>query len=815
MPSVTILRRLKSIVAHCFYRRSSLACGSLSRQLWLLLSVQTVLFAMIALTVSVYYLQRGILNGYEQTAVITVNGLATEISTQSTYAGRLFRVLAELRAAERLANSAEIGVERPIIPYHRSGDIKAAPFSNQIEEILQDAGPASTLRIYRRDSNGISQETVAPPDNPYLDQPENQRIHRDMLDRLLALPAGDWAAEIVTYSKPPARHIVPPRSILHASTISFIYVAAVDPDQHGNDAGLNRHEADVDRIAVVARPLSNLLATIPACPLASCSILFRTDSGFAAWQDGSRWTEDTGPSARHALASGIPVATDESHVHATAEIPTIPGAYIVLTADRATLNSGFADYRNTLILLTLVAFSLITVFGHRYLRSRLVEPVESLEKAFHQLESGNFDIRLEPSGNNEISRLSNAFNQMAIQLERITDELVDSQQRHRMLINNNVVAMLVVTENDRRIIFANYSACRLYKFQDSQPVGATLDHYTTEGRAKSDVERAIEGPHRTMHTIETGQVKHIEMTAAPVTMTDDPFVLLMLRDVSHEVDLEREMKIVRHSLEKSLTDRTDHLEKALAQAQKVKEQQAEHQAMLAHELKNPLAVIISASEWVLRQPEISQASFRRVNRSLSSAKRIEVLLGTALETARFETGRLQPVIEPVDLAQAIARVVKQHSKIDRSHHYEITVSQENWLVDIDPRLFEHVLANLLSNSAKYSHPESQIDVVLTRSPDIGRDIIVKVRDSGIGIPADEVDKIFDKFFRATNTGSVLGDGVGLFFCRSMIELFGGRLEVDSREGHGTVMSIVLPASTAMEAGGGDALPIVPQIEVVA
>jgi two-component system sensor histidine kinase KdpD len=104
-----------------------------------------------------------------------------------------------------------------------------------------------------------------------------------------------------------------------------------------------------------------------------------------------------------------------------------------------------------------------------------------------------------------------------------------------------------------------------------------------------------------------------------------------------------------------------------------------------------------------------------------------------------------------------------------------------------------VLTNLLDNAAKYSPDESPIEVTVEQDDGI----TVHVLDHGIGVPEDAAEKVFDKFYRADNTGSVGGAGLGLSICRGIIEAHGGRIRVENRPEGGTDIAFTLPVAETM------------------
>ncbi len=126
------------------------------------------------------------------------------------------------------------------------------------------------------------------------------------------------------------------------------------------------------------------------------------------------------------------------------------------------------------------------------------------------------------------------------------------------------------------------------------------------------------------------------------------------------------------------------------------------------------------------------------------------------------------------------------------------------MLRVDAAALRSILVNLLENAVKYSPPEGTIEVGLSRSD---REVRIHVRDEGEGIPADEIDTIFDRF-RRRDPGSPGGSGVGLglYIVRSLAQAHGGRVSVRSRSGHGTTFTVAFPDRLLATADGSSAFP---------
>ena len=213
---------------------------------------------------------------------------------------------------------------------------------------------------------------------------------------------------------------------------------------------------------------------------------------------------------------------------------------------------------------------------------------------------------------------------------------------------------------------------------------------------------------------------------------------------------------------------------------------------VSHELKTPLTAIKGCASMALSShtppdPMETRELFEVVD---TQANRLTDLVGNLLDMTRIEAGRLSIEPNEVDLAKIVdeARVVFEHSRYP--HLLQIDLPPTLSRVRADGRRIVQVLSNLYSNAAKYSSPQTPIVVSAERS---GSEVIVHVRDSGAGIPADKMPLLFQKFVQI-NTIGAKGTGLGLFICKGIIEAQGGRIWAESPgDGQGATFSFALPA----------------------
>jgi signal transduction histidine kinase len=210
-----------------------------------------------------------------------------------------------------------------------------------------------------------------------------------------------------------------------------------------------------------------------------------------------------------------------------------------------------------------------------------------------------------------------------------------------------------------------------------------------------------------------------------------------------------------------------------------------------HELRTPLTSIIGQAQLARRFLEKDPVrAVEAIDRTLDQAKRMNRLMTELLKETRVAMGALSLAVVTFDLGIAIATTISQHEHDDIPR---ITFAPSQKVrVRGDPDRIAQILGNLLDNALKYSAPGSPIDVSMTV---VDQDVILRVRDHGLGVPADESDRLFTPFFRTSRTQDLPGTGLGLHISKRLAEQHGGRVWLESSSDAGSVFALALPVAT--------------------
>jgi PAS domain S-box-containing protein len=272
-------------------------------------------------------------------------------------------------------------------------------------------------------------------------------------------------------------------------------------------------------------------------------------------------------------------------------------------------------------------------------------------------------------------------------------------------------------------------------------------------------------------------------------------VLGVARDVTEQVRAERERE--------ELLAREQQARRQAEEASRAKD---EFLAMLGHELRNPISPILTALNLMrMRGSDAFERERTIVERQVQHLVR---LVDDLLDVSRITGGKIELKRQVVELGEVVAAAIEMASPLleARRHRLEVEVPASGLLVEGDPDRLAQVLANLLTNAAKYTEPGGEVSVRARRE---GAEVVVRVRDSGIGIAPEILPRIFDPFVQGQRVldRSQGGLGLGLTIVRSMVEMHGGRVEAGSEgPGKGSEFTVRLPELQALALRAPASLP---------
>lgn len=213
----------------------------------------------------------------------------------------------------------------------------------------------------------------------------------------------------------------------------------------------------------------------------------------------------------------------------------------------------------------------------------------------------------------------------------------------------------------------------------------------------------------------------------------------------------------------------------------------------SHELRTPLSVIKGTLEVLIRKPRNVEHYEEKIHYCINEVNRMSVLIDQLLLLARYESGKINPVLTNFNLVEKIQNVLSRLNNEIEMKNINVELNEANKAIDIkaDPTMTEIMLENIISNSLKYSEPGKQIEIDIEENQN---KIICMIKDEGIGMSKEQVSRIFDRFYRAdeSRNSEIQGNGLGLSIVKKLSEIQNIELSIKSVPSKGTAVIIKFP-----------------------
>ena len=245
------------------------------------------------------------------------------------------------------------------------------------------------------------------------------------------------------------------------------------------------------------------------------------------------------------------------------------------------------------------------------------------------------------------------------------------------------------------------------------------------------------------------------------------------------------------SKQKAAEEHAKELEKAYKREQELNNLKSVFVSLASHEFRTPLSTIMSSADLLSRYTnnQYLERKDKHLNRIRSSVKNLVNILDDFLSLDRLEQGKIEPNLAEFDLVDTVNNLVDNFQPILKEGQIIRMGSCEPKIIYSDKKLVKNIITNLISNASKYSPENYSIDINCEIQND---QIVVSVKDHGIGIPEEDQKNLFGSFFRASNVGSIQGTGLGLNIIKRYTELLGGSITFNSQIGEGTTFLVHLP-----------------------
>lgn len=276
--------------------------------------------------------------------------------------------------------------------------------------------------------------------------------------------------------------------------------------------------------------------------------------------------------------------------------------------------------------------------------------------------------------------------------------------------------------------------------------------------------------------------------------------------VVDSADQKHELGMMARALEVFKVN-AEELQRSLDKERELNGLQRQFVSMVSHEFRTPLAIIDANAQRLTRRPEkVTAERLSKVTKTIrTSVLRLTDLMESVLSAARMEGGQIKFEPAAFDIGEMIAEVCRNHADISKTHRIDTEFETLPATFNGDVKLLRQVVSNLVSNAVKYSPKNTTVFVRGKQADDGG--VTISVEDQGVGIPSDELEKLSERFFRASTSTGIPGTGIGLHLVKQLVALHEGTMEVHSVVGERTTFEVWLPAKATeseMEIIAGDA-----------
>ncbi|MEO9964147.1 MAG: PAS domain-containing sensor histidine kinase [Reichenbachiella sp.] len=282
----------------------------------------------------------------------------------------------------------------------------------------------------------------------------------------------------------------------------------------------------------------------------------------------------------------------------------------------------------------------------------------------------------------------------------------------------------------------------------------------------------------------------IEISLGNFVVQGETLAVAFICDISIRKVFEKQKEEYQEGLKKA-EEHAKELEKAYKHEQELNNLKSVFVSLASHEFRTPLSTIMSSADLLAKydREKFAERKDKHIGRIKSSVKNLVNILDDFLSLDRLEQGKIEPVLEDFNLVEIINTLIDNFQPILKKGQSIRMGSCEDTMIYSDQKMVKNIITNLISNASKYSLENDPIDINCVVDKD---QIVVSVRDHGIGIPEEDQVGLFGSFFRASNVGNIQGTGLGLNIIKRYIELLGGRITFSSHLGEGTKFSVYLP-----------------------
>lgn len=400
-------------------------------------------------------------------------------------------------------------------------------------------------------------------------------------------------------------------------------------------------------------------------------------------------------------------------------------------------------------------------------------------------------------------------------MHQLVRQNVDSKEGVNALFLHATEGILV-SDDTGTITQANPSAEKLFGYGKGELTGQKIEiliprklsekHLESRTKFQQHPHPRSMGQGMELHGLKKdGNEFPVEISLSPYSTPEGRFVIAFIIDISIRKQAEDKLKNYSVELERQVKNRTLILEEAVDELQKTKEDlrqalekekdlnelKSRFVSMASHEFRTPLTTMLSSLSLVTKYGEQkdTENQLKHVGKIKTSINNLTDILNDFLSVSKLEEGKIENLPEGINLKNFINEIISDMLGMAQNNQ-QITLSYSgNEYVVLDKKLVKNILFNLISNALKFSPNGGTVEVIVKVQ---NSSLRISVKDNGIGIPKEDQEHLFERFFRGNNATHIQGTGLGLAIVARYAELMNASLDFESKENKGTTFTIIIP-----------------------
>lgn len=388
-------------------------------------------------------------------------------------------------------------------------------------------------------------------------------------------------------------------------------------------------------------------------------------------------------------------------------------------------------------------------------------PIKALTEASKKIAEGALEQKISVSTKDEVGALARAFNDMATSLRKLVQDISTEKTKLQTIITHMADGIIMV-DTESRITLINHAAQTLFDTTEESALGRPIIEVVRDHEVNEIVRNCLKTREKqTVQFESSGSRRFLRALAIPILGTGEEAALLMFQDLT-------EMKNLQ-TMRRELVGN------------------------ISHELRTPVAgikaMVETLKEGAIEDKQTAMDFLSRIDREVDH---LTQMIAELTELSRIETGKEKLKMEPVRLNHLLNEIVDRFSTLAQRQQVTLIADLPSNIPTVigDRERIRQALVNLVHNAIKFNRPGGKVTITATAGSD---SITVRISDTGIGIPKEELPHVFERFYKVDKARSGGGTGLGLAIVKHIVQAHGGTVWAESEKGKGSTFSFTLPA----------------------